>query len=150
MNDQHSLKEKESSHFFSVHFQTAATRQQRNQPVSRRFGRQEPRTGIQPVVTPDFTEAQSLNSQSDWKYYTILLLKVLIWIALWKYFVSLGFGAVYFIVTSSILMYVNTGTRARGTLSAYSVFNRNHERIDGTFTAEQFERELRHGSGSVK
>jgi hypothetical protein len=34
-------------------------------------------------------------------------------------------------------------------LSAYSVFNRNCERIDGTFTAEQLEKELRFGPGSV-
>ena len=29
--------------------------------------------------------------------------------------------------------------------SAYSVFNDNCERLDGTFTAEQFEKQMRHG-----
>ena len=49
-------------------------------------------------------------------------------------------------------MYRNTrtGPRQRNTLSAYSVFNPNQERIDGTFTTEQFEKELRFGAGSVK
>ena len=31
-----------------------------------------------------------------------------------------------------------------GELSAYSVFNPNCEQLEGTFTAEQFERELLH------
>lgn len=32
--------------------------------------------------------------------------------------------------------------KKKGEASAYSVFNPNCEQIDGTFTAEQFEREL--------
>lgn len=34
--------------------------------------------------------------------------------------------------------------------SAYSVFNKNFEAIEGTLTAEQFEKELRYGPTSVK
>lgn len=85
---------------------------------------------------------------NDWKKYTRITLKVLLWGFLWKYFISIGFGAVYFIVSCSFLMYINTSTGPRlgNRLSAYSVFNRNQERIDGTFTAEQFESQLRHGT----
>ena len=35
--------------------------------------------------------------------------------------------------------------RKAGEASAYSVFNENCEAIDGTLTAQQFEREIRHG-----
>ena len=34
-------------------------------------------------------------------------------------------------------------------LSAYSVFNAKFEKLDGTFTSEQWERELRYGPASV-
>ncbi|XP_067681114.1 SAYSvFN domain-containing protein 1-like [Haliotis asinina] len=82
---------------------------------------------------------------------TETILKIILWFLLWGVFVELGFGAVYFIVSISIILYRNTrtGPRRDGRLSAYSVFNPNCERLDGTFTAEQFEKELRHGAGSV-
>ncbi|XP_071080556.1 SAYSvFN domain-containing protein 1-like [Haliotis cracherodii] len=82
---------------------------------------------------------------------TETILKVLLWFLLWGVFVELGFGAVYFIVSLSIILYRNTrtGPKRDGNLSAYSVFNPNCERLDGTFTAEQFEKELRHGPGAV-
>ena len=49
------------------------------------------------------------------------------------------------------LIYANmrSGPKEEGQLSAYSVFNPNFERLEGTFTAEQFEKELRHGAGSM-
>ena len=34
-------------------------------------------------------------------------------------------------------------------MSAYSVFNPNCESIDGTLTAQQFEREIRHGPAAA-
>ncbi|KAL4237414.1 SAYSvFN domain-containing protein 1 [Mactra antiquata] len=91
-------------------------------------------------------------SYTDWRYVLPLVLKITLWFCLWKFFIEIGFGAVYFIVSCSYLMYRNTrtGPRETGKLSAYSVFNPNHERLDGTFTAEQFEKELRLGAGSVK
>ena len=39
---------------------------------------------------------------------------------------------------------MRTGPKRAGEISAYSVFNPNCETIEGTFTAEQFERELLH------
>lgn len=49
-------------------------------------------------------------------------------------------------------IYFNTRTepKKRNEMSAYSVFNKNCESIDGTLKAEQFEREIRYGSGSVR
>lgn len=97
-------------------------------------------------------DATTERSYTDWRYLLPLALKAILWVCLWKYFIEIGFGAVYFIVTCSYLMYRNTrtGPKEKGKLSAYSVFNPNHERLDGTFTAEQFEKELRMGAGSVK
>lgn len=47
-------------------------------------------------------------------------------------------------------MFWNTRKKKPGEISAYSVFNEGCESIDGTLKAEQFEREIRYGAGSVK
>lgn len=82
----------------------------------------------------------------------ILFLKAVLWLTLWMLFIHLEFGAVYLIISLLILIYRNTSTIRRNiyTPSAYSVFNPNCERIDGTFTSEQFEKELRYGANSVR
>ena len=83
-------------------------------------------------------------------YFT--LLKILLWGLLWGFFIEVGFGAVFFI-TSLLYMLVASlrGSRRKPwEPSAYSVFNRNFEAIDGTLSAEQFERELRYGPMNVK
>lgn len=100
----------------------------------------------------EFQEKAEKPSKQNWRDYIPLGLKIILWLCLWKFFIEVGFGAVYFVVSCSYLMYVNTRTEPRqtGQLSAYSVFNPNQERLDGTFTAEQFEKELRMGSGSVR
>ena len=69
----------------------------------------------------------------------------------WFIFIKAGLGAIYFVLSLLILMYLNTETKPRASneASAYSVFNKDCERIDGTFTAEQFERELRGGIGAT-
>jgi len=79
--------------------------------------------------------------------YVCVVVKLVLWLILWAWFISCGFGAVFFIVSLICFVWMNTRTRPRelGEPSAYSVFNRNCERIEGTFTAEQFEKELRHG-----
>ena len=75
---------------------------------------------------------------------------IAVWLGLWYKFIQLQFGAVYFAVSLLFIMYFSMRTeRDPCHLSAYSVFNPNCERIDGTFTAEQFEKELRFGPGSV-
>ncbi|KAH3850716.1 SAYSvFN domain-containing protein 1-like [Dreissena polymorpha] len=115
----------------------------------------EPQVPVGKPESSQYSAVESIPEPADinnWKKYTSITLKVLLWGLLWKYFISIGFGAVYFIISCSFLMYINTSTGPRlgNRLSAYSVFNPNQERIDGTFTAEQFESELRHGSHAVK
>jgi len=91
---------------------------------------------------------QFMTGQNTRHPYVCFTVKLVLWLLLWAWFISGGFGAVFFILSLICFVWLNTGTRPRqpGVLSAYSVFNRNCKRIDGTFTAEQFEDQLRHGS----
>lgn len=85
----------------------------------------------------------------DYIYY---LLCFVLWATLYAIFIKLQFGTVYLLVSGLILMYFNTrtGPKRRDEVSAYSVFNKNCESIPGTLKAEQFEREMRYGAGSVR
>ena len=96
--------------------------------------------------------AKMLSSWKQQNTFTITVTKVISWFIVWLLFVYLEFGAVYFILSSMFFIYANTrsGPKTDGSPSAYSVFNPNCERIDGTFTAEQFEQELRFGAASVR
>ncbi|CAH1985614.1 unnamed protein product [Acanthoscelides obtectus] len=71
------------------------------------------------------------------------------WGILYAVFIQLQFGTVFLIVSCLVGMYLNTGTKAPGEVSAYSVFNPDCESIDGTLKAEQFEREIRYGHTAV-
>ncbi|XP_078592624.1 SAYSvFN domain-containing protein 1-like isoform X1 [Branchiostoma floridae x Branchiostoma japonicum] len=73
-------------------------------------------------------------------------LKFVLWLILLGFFIEMGFAAVYIVLSIFYVMYVNmrSGGRGPGELSAYSVFNPNCERLQGTLTAEQFERELKY------
>lgn len=74
-----------------------------------------------------------------------LALKVVLWFALWGIFVELQFGAVYLICSMFLFIYLGTRTnKKKSEPSAYSVFNENCERIQGTYTAEQFESQVLH------
>ncbi|KAJ8045514.1 SAYSvFN domain-containing protein 1 [Holothuria leucospilota] len=78
-------------------------------------------------------------------------LKLLLWLMLLGAFVFLGLGAVFLLLSLFYLIYstMDSGRRKDGQLSAYSVFNPNCERLQGQLTAEQFEKELKYGAGSM-
>lgn len=86
------------------------------------------------------TEEQQINTKD---FYVKLALKISLWTILWIIFIKIEFGAVYFIVSSLLIIYLNTGKRQKSKLSAYSVFNPNLERLDGTFTADHVEKAIR-------
>ncbi|XP_077299738.1 SAYSVFN motif domain containing 1 [Arctopsyche grandis] len=73
------------------------------------------------------------------------------WVVVFMVFVHFQWGAVFFVLSALVFIYANTRTRTRryGEVSAYSVFNKDCKTIDGQLTAEQFEKELRFGPGSV-
>ncbi|XP_061174534.1 SAYSvFN domain-containing protein 1-like [Saccostrea echinata] len=83
---------------------------------------------------------------------TQLTLTILMWILAWLFCIEHQFGAVFLVISLIFFIYYNTRTdkRKQNKLSAYSVFNPNCERIDGTFTSEQFEKELLHGASAVR
>ena len=107
------------------------------------------------VRTTD-TNLKSLNSVPDVPErsspWWMIGLKALLWLTLFGFFVEVEFGVVF--VLSSIFYFMYTSMRRRkrknSELSAYSVFNKNFERLEGTLTADQFERELRLGPGSIR
>ena len=62
----------------------------------------------------------------------------IIWYCLYRLFLKYNFGAVYFMITIIALIFLNLGERKPGELSAYSVFNPNHERIIGSLSTNSF------------
>lgn len=84
-------------------------------------------------------------------FWFIAFLKFLFWIVLWGFFIQIEFGTVFFIISMFYWVYASmqAGTRKPWEPSAYSVFNENCEAIEGTLNAEQFERELKYGAGSM-
>ncbi|KAH8363367.1 hypothetical protein KR084_009075 [Drosophila pseudotakahashii] len=84
--------------------------------------------------------------------YTLWAVYLLFWITLYVIAIKLSFGLVFLMFSALFGIYFNTRTDPKkgNELSAYSVFNKNCESIDGTLKAEQFEREIRYGSGSVR
>ncbi|CAF0969755.1 unnamed protein product [Brachionus calyciflorus] len=71
-----------------------------------------------------------------------LALKFLLWVLLYALFIKLEFGVVYLICSLLVLVYLNTNVGKKSKISAYSVFNPNVERIQGTLTSEQLEKNL--------
>ena len=103
------------------------------------------------MIDDDFEEIQSVSSDTsdiavEWSYVSIVKYSIwfLLWITLYVIFLKLQFGLVYLVVSALFGIYLNTRTRSKrpNEISAYSVFNKNCESIDGTLNAEQFEREL--------
>ncbi|KOB62104.1 hypothetical protein OBRU01_25458, partial [Operophtera brumata] len=83
-------------------------------------------------------------NQESWKYFILKWsLYSVIWVSLFMYFIMVQFGAVFFTLSVLVGIYLNTRTRPRksGEVSAYSVFNRDCQSINGTLDAEQLQRQ---------
>ncbi|GBG30293.1 SAYSvFN domain-containing protein 1 [Hondaea fermentalgiana] len=57
-----------------------------------------------------------------------------------------GGAYVYVLLTVVIAMYMNFEPRREGTLSGYSLFNANGERIAGSLTADEIDNQMRSGT----
>jgi len=90
-------------------------------------------------------------SSTNLKYFTWFIY-FCFWATCYMIAIELKFGMVYLLFSALFGIYFNTrtGPRPRNEVSAYSVFNKNCEAIDGTLTPEQFEREIRYGPTSVR
>jgi len=96
-----------------------------------------------PKSNEEVEEEGGEESVTSWQ---IILIKFLLWLTLFVIFLRLEFGAIYFIVSLLYLMWYSLDRRRRrNELSAYSVFNPNFEKIQGTFSGEDYERQLRRG-----
>ena len=78
----------------------------------------------------------------------LVTIKILIWLSFWSLSILAEFGLVFLVASAILFMFLNTSTRKKldGEPSAYSVFNKNCERIKGTLTAEDLEKQLVYGS----
>jgi hypothetical protein len=84
-----------------------------------------------------FFEFVSSVNPSHWIYFGI-------WCICLGIMTHLEFGSLWILVTMFALIFLNLGTRKKGELSAYSVFNAGFKQLLGTTTAEQFDKEIRH------
>ncbi|XP_030753442.1 uncharacterized protein LOC115880369 [Sitophilus oryzae] len=111
---------------------------------------------LEPLIVEDInSECESASALSDEEEnlsctiydYIYYFLWFVLWVSLYIVFVRLQFGTVYFIVSLLLAIYFNTrtGPKKVNEVSAYSVFNRNCESIDGTLNAEQLTREMIYG-----
>jgi ankyrin repeat protein len=73
---------------------------------------------------------------------TRTLIELAVYVVLQCISYMLDLGSVFFMCAIGYVMFRNTGARDGG-LSAYSVFNRNQERMEGTLTGEDIDGELR-------
>jgi hypothetical protein len=72
-------------------------------------------------------------------------IKLLLWLAVWQAFVYVDFGSFFVVITGIALIFLNLGEKKDPSeLSAYSVFNKDQQRMMGSLTADQFEREIMH------
>ncbi|XP_035777952.1 SAYSvFN domain-containing protein 1-like [Anopheles albimanus] len=95
-----------------------------------------------PGVIPQECEETPAKPRSLLTYLTYLVY-LLFWVTLYAIAIELRFGVVFLMLSALFGIYFNTRTKkAPGEISAYSVFNKNCEAIDGTLKAEQFEREI--------
>ena len=85
-------------------------------------------------------KTQCLN---EWQ---LMILRWLVWAVLFGIFIEMEFGTVFFVLSLFYFIYLSLRYSRRNPWepSAYSVYNKNCEAIDGSLTAEQFERELRY------
>jgi Uncharacterized conserved domain (SAYSvFN) len=92
------------------------------------------------VAVPTPTETTAY----DYLAYVTYLVYFIFWATLYAIAIELQFGMVFFMLSILFGIYMNTRTtpKRKHEVSAYSVFNKNCEAIDGTLDHKQFEREI--------
>eukprot|EP00038_Savillea_parva_P009919 m.186669 g.186669 ORF g.186669 m.186669 type:complete len:160 (+) comp16855_c0_seq1:1480-1959(+) len=113
---------------------------------------QAPTTTHPPTAQPTKTKtatSQHATTTTDLQWWTQLPLwvKVVTWVTAAGLAEYLGEMRAFLVIAGFVVIYAYTRetTRRPGDKSAYSVFNRNCEKIDGTFDYNEFEKSLRRG-----
>lgn len=103
-------------------------------------------------LVPHTLGGDDARKESKTLKYTLWVVYFLFWVTLYIIAIELKFGLVFLMFSALFGIYFNTrtGPKKSNEISAYSVFNKNCESIDGTLKAEQFENEIRYGAGSVR
>ena len=99
-----------------------------------------------PIKVEEKNESATVHTSDSLTCSWILVaVKCIIWLGGLGVFIHFGFGSVFLMLSAFYLIYASLrGSRRRPwEPSAYSVFNKNCESIDGTLKAEDFEREIR-------
>lgn len=88
-------------------------------------------------------ESQADTDSKKFQYFLYVVF-FLFWVTCYAIAIELQFGTVYLLFSALFGIYFNTrtGPKKKKEISAYSVFNKNCEAIDGTIKPEQFEREM--------
>ncbi|XP_043569733.1 SAYSvFN domain-containing protein 1 isoform X2 [Chiloscyllium plagiosum] len=111
---------------------------------------QSPESSVKEEIDHSWSNERSLAEpvESDHSIFTaVTILKFLLWLVLLGLFIELEFGLAYFVLSMFYWIYVGTrdpSKKKQGEVSAYSVFNPGCKAIEGSLTAEQFERELQY------
>ncbi|XP_050295181.1 uncharacterized protein LOC126735277 [Anthonomus grandis grandis] len=79
--------------------------------------------------------------------YIQYVLWFILWVTVYAIFIKLEFGVIYLIVSGLVGMYLNTrtGPKKKNEISAYSVFNKNCEKIGGTLDGEKMTQQMLYG-----
>ena len=112
----------------------------RSSPLCQQSSPKRARTFSIPQCREEKNETQCL---SEWQ---LTVLRWVVWAVLFGIFIEMEFGTVFFVLSLFYFIYLSLrySRRKPWEPSAYSVYNKNCEAIDGSLTAEQFERELRY------
>ena len=127
-------------------FAALASRSPWSRSASSQTTANEPKQQVEDEAEEEETEAVPETSRQ------VLVMKMLVWLTLLVIFIRLEFALIYLIISLLYLIWSSLGSgrrrRRRDELSAYSVFNPNLEKIQGTFSGEDYDRQLRHGGGT--
>ena len=74
--------------------------------------------------------AQKPKQENVWIFRAV---KFVLFVVGLKYAFKLHVEVMYLLISGFVLIFTNLGTRDKNTLSAYSVFNKNFEKLPGTF-----------------
>lgn len=121
-----------------------------NKPVTPRqrkpsLSQQSSPNRLQSISVPSKYDEEDNDDQclNEWQ---LTILRWIVWGVLFGIFIEMQFGTVFFVLSLFYFIYLSLrySRRKPWEPSAYSVYNKNCEAIQGSLTAEQFERELRY------